>query len=106
MQREWESQPADTSYEDAGASGWSFASHAGHSSGRKRATGTIRRTLKRMVAFLEPLSVFLPRDRTDGHHGKDYNLTLLALVLFCCSLNFVGDHMCDKAVLISRESWV
>ena len=51
-----------------------------HSRRRKKIVGNARRILRRMFAFLQPLSVFAPRETEDG--GKDWNLTKVGAGMF------------------------
>jgi hypothetical protein len=86
LEREWESEhPSD----DPNASGFSTGT-ATHSRRRKRLVGNSRRLFKRAFHFLEPLTIFIPQERTDGKSGKDWNLTLVAFAIFCTSMNYVS----------------
>ncbi|RSH91465.1 hypothetical protein EHS25_009764 [Saitozyma podzolica] len=88
-EREWEnetpaSEPADPHMPIGGDSGWSRLSHAGHSKRRKRLVGNLTRLLRSARAPLQPLAIFLPRERDDG--TKDYNLTAAGCAIFCASM--------------------
>ncbi|ORX39460.1 major facilitator superfamily domain-containing protein [Kockovaella imperatae] len=86
MEREWENEDPDETEEPAtpGVSGRRFST-AGHSRRRKRFVGNAKRLFRRMTRFARPLQVFAPVERPDGR-GKDYNLTLVGLGMFVCSL--------------------
>ena len=98
-EREWEDEvlahepeePLVAPSRSAGAiSRWAdLVSHAGHSRRRKRAVGNARRFLRRIFGFLQPLGIFLPRDRDDGP-GRDWTMTFLGCAMFCYSLMMVG----------------
>lgn len=87
LEREWESEhPSDAPNE----SGFSQGGSAAHSRRRKRLVGNSRRFFKRAFHFLEPLTIFIPKDRDDGGSGMDWNLTLVAFAIFCTSMNYVS----------------
>ena len=98
-EREWEDEvlahepddPIVTPSRSAGVlSGWTdLVSHASHSKRRKRAVGNARRLLRRIFGFLQPLGIFLPRDRDDGS-GRDWTMAFLGCAMFCYSLMMVS----------------
>lgn len=100
-EREWENEtPAAAEVGDPllahAQSSWSLRSNGGGviSKRRKRIYGRSRRFIKRAFHFLEPLGIFLPRDRRDdedwdGRRGKDWNMTLVGVALFLMSLMMV-----------------
>jgi hypothetical protein len=55
----------------------------------KKIMGNAKRAGRRMFSFLEPLVIFLPRERDDGN-GKDWSLTMVAGAITCLSLMMVG----------------
>lgn len=101
--REWESMPvravrAAASERDPllqNDSTFSRISGTGvnHSRRRKRIMGNARRVLRRMFAFLQPLSVFAPRETEEG--VKDWNLTKVGAGMFligCLMVRRFGSH--------------
>lgn len=88
--REWESTPVkavravanerDPLLQGDSAFSRISGSDVNHSRRRKRLVGTARRILRRTFAFLQPLSVFAPRETEDG--GKDWNLTKVGAGMF------------------------
>lgn len=98
-EREWENETPAREIADpflsaptTGESGWSRVSNAGHSKLRKRAFGNGQRLGRRMFKFAEPLAIFMPRDKEDGH-GKDWTLTLLGCAMFSLSMMWVSDSL-------------
>ena len=87
LEREWEAEdPSDEPNESA----FSQRTTATHSRRRKRLSGNFRRLVKRTFHFLEPLTIFVPKERDDGKSGLDWNLTLVAFAIFCTSMNYVS----------------
>ncbi|WVR09622.1 hypothetical protein IAU60_006694 [Kwoniella sp. DSM 27419] len=73
-------------------SGWSRVSISGvagpgASRRKKRAWGNARRLVRKALGFLAPLAIFLPTDLEDGS-GKDWNLTVVGIAIFCMSMVF------------------
>ncbi|WWD19857.1 hypothetical protein CI109_104324 [Kwoniella shandongensis] len=91
-EREWEDETPPIGEEaresDPLLSGWSVATNAGHSRRRKRAYGTLKRSFRKIFKFLEPLELFLPREREDDgtesgrSRGRDWNLTFVGMGVF------------------------
>lgn len=110
--REWESVPKRAAAAAAGSSSGteaterdhllqndsSFSRISGngvnHSRRRKRLVGNARRILRRMFAFLQPLSVFAPREMEDG--GKDWNLTKVGAGMFLIGCLMVSPKLLDQ----------
>ena len=93
-EQEWENETPAQEINDpflarppmTGQSGLSArSSYIGHSKRRKRLLGRTKRFSRRIFAFLEPLAIFLPRDREDGH-GKDWTMTKLGAASFSLSM--------------------
>lgn len=106
-EREWEnetpaSEPADPHMPIGGDSGWSRLSHAGHSKRRKRLVGNLTRLLRSARAPLQPLAIFLPRERDDG--TKDYNLTAAGCAIFCASMLYVSPIPTSPALTVRVSS--
>ncbi|KAL1410702.1 hypothetical protein Q8F55_001644 [Vanrija albida] len=59
-----------------------------HSHAMRRTVRGVRRLTARFLAPLESLTIFLPRARDPGNprKGRDWNLFLLAIVMFCIPL--------------------
>lgn len=106
-EREWENEtpanePTDPLMPNpmpiGGDSGWSRLSHAGHSKRRKRLVGNLTRLLRSVRAPLQPLAIFLPRERDDG--TKDYNLTAAGCAIFCASMLYVSPNPISPALTV------
>lgn len=87
LQREWESEEVEA---DAGASGWSRLSNATGSKTGKKIAGNSKRFFKKIFHFLEPVTMFAPQERSDGRTGKDWNLLLIGVAIFCSYMNYVS----------------
>jgi hypothetical protein len=89
-EREWENEAADPllASPNGADSGWSRLSHAGHSKRRKRLVGNMTRLFRRVTSPLQPLAIFLPREKDDG--GMDYNLTATGFAIFMVSMIYVS----------------
>lgn len=55
-------------------------SNVNHSRRRKKLVGSFRRTFRKTFAFLQPLTVFAPRELEDGR--KDWNLAKVGVGMF------------------------
>lgn len=87
LQRDWESEEVAS---DPGASGWSRLNNATGSRTGKKIAGSTKRFFKTVFHFLEPLTMFAPQEREDGGKGKNWNLLLLGIAIFCSSINYVS----------------
>ena len=63
----------------------------------------IRWARRRLFGFLEPLSVYRPRSKADGH-GKDWSLTFLGLAWFCYSLNWASGTTASRVTYAHRQA--
>ena len=108
LEREWEDESPTGEMDDplssagpdgAGTSGWSRISNAGHSRRRKKLVGNARRFTRRMFRFAQPMSIFLPHERTDGRSGRDWNLTAAGMTVFCTSIMMVSLLVFTRQVL-------
>jgi len=96
LDREWESTPrhrGDPSERDPLLHGDSTFSRisgtdATHSRRRKRIMGNARRAFRRLFSFLQPLTIFAPRELEDGR--KDWNLTKVGAGMFLLGLLYVS----------------
>jgi hypothetical protein len=102
VEREWENETPDviersdpflaTPRSMGGESTWSWVSQGGNggaSKRRKRALGRVKRFSRTAFHFLEPLAIFLPREKEDGY-GKDWSLTIVAGAITCLSMMMVS----------------
>lgn len=87
LEREWE---AEDPIDEPNESGFSQGGSATHSRRRKRFVGNTRRLARRAFHFLEPLTIFIPKERDDGKSGLDWNLTWVAFAIFCAAMNYVS----------------
>jgi hypothetical protein len=96
LDREWEStprhrgEPSETSALLQNDSTFSRISgtDATHSRRRKRFTGNVRRVFRKLFSFLQPLTIFAPREMEDG--SKDWNLTKVGAGMFVLGLLYVS----------------
>ena len=96
LDREWESTPrhrGEPSERDPLLHNDSTFSRisgndATHSRRRKRITGNIRRVFRKLFSFLQPLTIFAPRELEDG--SKDWNLTKVGGGMFVLGLLYVS----------------
>lgn len=76
--------PGDSGWSRVRAAGLSRVEQVRAASNRyrtvRRFLGSLRRTARRMVWFLEPLTILIPEKDSSGK--RDYNLTVVALMLF------------------------
>jgi hypothetical protein len=99
IDREWEATPrqrADPSERDPLLhNDSSFSRVTGtnvtHSRRRKRLVGNARRTFRKVFSFLQPLTVFAPRELEDG--SKDWNLTKVGMGMFLMGCLYVSNVM-------------
>jgi hypothetical protein len=108
-EREWENEtpanePTDPLMPIGGDSGWSRLSHAGHSKRRKRLVGNLTRLLRSARAPLQPLAIFLPRERDDG--TKDYNLTAAGCAIFCASMLYVSPRAKTHSLALTMDQGI
>jgi hypothetical protein len=96
MDREWEATPRHrgepTERDPLVHTESSFSRISGadatHSRRRKRLVGNARRLFRRLFMFLEPLTVFAPRELEDG--SKDWNLTKVGAGMFLIGCLYVS----------------
>jgi hypothetical protein len=96
LDREWESTPrhrGEPTENDAllqNDSTFSRISGTGatHSRRRKRLVGNLRRATRKLFSFLQPLTIFAPRELEDG--SKDWNLTKVGAGMFLLGLLYVS----------------
>lgn len=96
LDREWESTPrhrgeaSETSALLQNDSAFSRISgtDATHSRRRKRLMGNARRITRKLFSFLQPLTIFAPRELEDG--SKDWNLTKVGAGMFLLGLLYVS----------------
>jgi len=91
-EREWENETPTVEISDPLLSGPNMGcrvSTAGPSKSRKRAFGNAMRLGRRTFKFLEPLAIFLPRERDDGV-GKDWTMCLMGCTMVSLSMMMVS----------------
>jgi len=91
-EREWENETPAVEISDPLLSGPNMGcrvSTAGPSKSRKRAFGNAMRLGRRTFKFLEPLAIFLPRERDDGV-GKDWTMCLMGCTMVSLSMMMVS----------------
>ena len=99
LEREWENETPQVEASDPflsasagnnGESGWSRITGGG-SKRSKKFYGRSRRSIQRLFGFLEPVAIFLPREREEGswQKGKDWNLTFVGIAVFLGSMLMV-----------------
>lgn len=71
---------------------------ATHSRRRKRLVGNVRRVFRRLFAFLQPLTVFAPRETEDG--TTDWNLTKVGLGMFLMGCLYVSSYIKSSSMLV------
>jgi len=106
LDREWESTPrhrGEPSERDPLLHNDSTFSRisgtdATHSRRRKRFMGRARRVFRRLFSFLQPLTIFAPRELEDG--SKDWNLTKVGAGMFVLGLLYVSP-MCDFGIVLT-----
>jgi MFS family permease len=98
LDREWESTPRyrggpserDPLLHNDSTFSRISGTDATHSRRRKRIVGNARRIFRRLFSFLQPLTVFAPRETEDG--GKDWNLTKVGAGMFLIGCLYVSYH--------------
>lgn len=114
LDRQWEATPAKAAARAAGAGAGTErepllhndstfsristssnnAAGVNHSRRRKKIVGNAKRTLRRVFAFLQPLTVFAPRETEDGR--KDWNLTKVGAGMFLIGCLMVRCHIVTR----------
>ncbi|WWC91944.1 uncharacterized protein L201_006896 [Kwoniella dendrophila CBS 6074] len=101
LEREWENETPfiNNNNEDVDPllSGWSRMSsfsttpnqnNQTHSKRRKKLMGKIKRSLRKLFGFLEPLTIFIPTKHEENDQHRDWNLTVVGAALFFMSMIF------------------
>lgn len=108
LDREWESTPrrrgqaseTDPLLQNDSTFSRISGTDATHSRRRKRLMGNARRLTRRLFSFLQPLTIFAPRELEDG--TKDWNLTKVGGGMFLLGLLYVSFPVASRRELMFR----